>query len=44
MIGLPAGTRIWLSAGVTDRRKGFDGVAVQALSVLGKYPYAGHGF
>lgn len=24
MIGLPAGTRVWLAAGVTDMRKGFD--------------------
>jgi transposase len=23
-MGLPAGTRIWLAAGVTDMRKGFD--------------------
>ena len=26
MIALPAGTRIWLAAGVTDMRKGFDGL------------------
>ena len=25
MISLPAGTRIWLAAGVTDMRRGFDG-------------------
>jgi transposase len=33
MIGLPAGTRIWLAAGITDMRKGFDSLAVQALSM-----------
>ena len=44
MIGLPAGTRIWLSAGVTDMRKGFDGLAVQAQTVLGKDPFSGHVF
>ena len=27
MIALPAGTRIWLAAGVTDTRCGFDGLA-----------------
>jgi len=27
MIGLPAGTRVWLAAGVTDMRKGMDGLA-----------------
>ena len=27
MIALPSGTRIWLAAGATDMRKGFDGLA-----------------
>ena len=27
MIGLPAGTRVWIAAGHTDMRKGFDGLA-----------------
>ena len=27
MIGLPAGTRIWIVAGVTDMRRGFVGLA-----------------
>ncbi len=27
MIGLPAGTRIWLAAGATDMRRGFDGLS-----------------
>jgi transposase len=44
MIGLPAGTRVWLAAGVTDMRKGFDSVAMQAQSVLGKDPFSGHVF
>jgi transposase len=44
MIGLPAGTRIWLAAGATDMRKGFDSLAVQAQSVLGKNPFSGHVF
>ncbi len=39
MIGLPAGTRIWLAAGATDMRKGFDSLAVQAQTVLGKDPF-----
>ena len=29
MIALPAGTRVWLAAGVTDMRKGMDGLAAQ---------------
>jgi transposase len=44
MIGLPAGTRIWLAAGITDMRKGFDSLAVQAQTVLGKEPFSGHVF
>ncbi|WP_428310101.1 hypothetical protein [Hydrocarboniphaga sp.] len=27
MIGLPAGTQVWLAAGVTDMRRGMDGLA-----------------
>src|ERR1051326_8179921 len=44
MIGLPAGTRIWLAAGVTDMRKGFDSLAMLAQTVLGKDPFSGHVF
>ncbi|MEX3606726.1 MAG: IS66 family insertion sequence element accessory protein TnpB, partial [Burkholderia sp.] len=29
MISLPTGTRIWLAAGVTDRRSGFQRLAVK---------------
>ena len=35
MNGLPAGTRVWLAAGPTDMRKGFDSLAAQAQTVLG---------
>ena len=44
MIGLPAGTRVWLAAGVTDMRKGFDSLAAQAQTVLGQDPFSGHVF
>src|SRR5258708_29460001 len=44
MIGLPAGTRVWLAAGATDMRKGFDSLAAQAQTVLGQDPFAGHVF
>ena len=27
MIGLPSNTRVWIAAGHTDMRKGFDGLA-----------------
>jgi transposase len=29
MIGLPAGTRIWLAAGITDMRAGMNGLAAR---------------
>ena len=44
MNGLPAGTRVWLAAGATDMRKGFDSVAAQAQTVLGQDPFSGHVF
>jgi len=44
MIGLPAGTRVWLAAGVTDMRKGMDGLAAVAQTVLEQEPFAGHVF
>jgi len=44
MIGLPAGTRIWLVAGATDMRKGFDGLSATVQTVLGDDPFSGHLF
>ena len=42
MIPVPAQTRIWLAAGVTDMRKGFNGLAALAEKVLEQDPYSGH--
>jgi transposase len=44
MIGLPAGTRIWLAAGITDMRKGFDGLAALVQTQLAQDPFSGHVF
>lgn len=44
MIGLPAGTRVWLAAGVTDMRRGFDGLAALVQSTLTQDPFSGHVF
>ena len=44
MITLPTGTRIWVAAGVTDMRKGFDGLAAQVQSALSESPFCGHVF
>jgi transposase len=41
MIGLPAGTQIWLVAGATDMRKGFDGLSALVQSALSREPFSG---
>jgi len=44
MIPVPANTRVWLAAGVTDMRRGFTTLAAQAETVLKQDPFAGHMF
>ena len=44
MIGLPSGTRVWLAAGMTDMRRGFDGLASIAQEKLGADCFGGHVF
>ena len=44
MIGLPAGTRVWLVVGHTDMRKGFDGLAALVQTTLQRNPFEGHIF
>ena len=44
MIGLPTGTRIWLAAGVTDLRRGMDGLAALVQTALAGNVFAGHLF
>ena len=44
MIPVPANTRVWLAAGVTDMRRGFATLAAQAETVLKQDPFAGHMF
>jgi transposase len=41
MLGPPPGTRVFLACGVTDMRKGFDGLAAQVQTVLAQDPYGG---
>jgi transposase len=38
------GTRVWLAAGASDMRRGFDGLARQVQQVLGQDPFSGHLF
>ena len=44
MIALPAGIRVWIAAGVTDMRKGMDGLAALAQTTLAQNPFSGHVF
>jgi transposase len=41
---LPAGTKIWIAAGVTDLRRGFDGLSAQVQNTLQQQPFSGHVF
>ncbi len=44
MIPVPASTRVWLAAGVTDMRKGFAGLSALTETVLQRDHYSGHLF
>jgi transposase len=44
MIPAPIGARVWLAAGHTDMRKGFDGLALLVQETLKRDPHCGHLF
>jgi len=44
VIQLPTGTKIWIAAGVTDMRRGFDGLSGQVQTVLQQLPFSVHVF
>ena len=44
MIGVPLGARVWIAAGVTDMRKGMDGLAALVQTALGERPFSGDVF
>ena len=44
MIPVPTTTKIWLVAGPTDMRKGFNTLAAQVEKQVGLDPYSGHLF
>jgi transposase len=43
-IPIPSGARVWLAAGHTDMRKGFNGLALQVQELLRRDPHSGHVF
>jgi transposase len=44
MLSLPASVRIFLCLDVADMRRGFDGLAAMAASIVGEDPLSGHLF
>jgi transposase len=40
----PSNVHVWLACGLTDMRKGFDGLASLAQNHLGKDPFSGQLF
>ena len=44
MIPVPAGTHVWLAAGHTDMRKGFNGLSMLVQETLKRDPHCGHLF
>jgi len=44
MIAPPSGARIWLAAGVTDMRRGMNGLAALVQTTLAHDPFSGHVF
>lgn len=44
MIEFSSGTRIWIAAGVTDMRRGFQGLSAQVQLQLQRQPLSGHVF
>jgi transposase len=41
VITVPAGVKIYLACGVTDTRRGFDGLSIMAQDVLKQDPFSG---
>ncbi len=41
MIAPPSGVRVWLATGVTDMRRGMNGLALQVQEALHRDPHAG---
>ena len=44
MIPVPSNMRVWLAAGVTDMRRGFNTLAAQVQASLAEDPFSGHLF
>jgi len=43
-VGVSGNTRIWIAAGITDMRRGMDGLSSLVQSTLAENPFSGHVF
>ena len=43
-VGVSGNTRIWLASGITDMRRGMDGLSGLVQSALAENPFSGHIF
>ncbi len=41
MIPVPSGVRVWLATGVTDMRRGMNGLTLQVQEAMGRDPHGG---
>ena len=41
MIPIPSGVRMWIATGITDMRRGMNGLSLQVQEALGRDPHAG---
>lgn len=41
MIPVPPGVRVWIATGVTDMRRGMNGLSLQVQEAFGRDPFAG---
>src|SRR6476619_5152945 len=41
MIPIPSGVKVWIETGITDMRRGMNGLSLQVQEAFGRDPYAG---
>ena len=41
MIPIPSGVKVWIATGITDMRRGMNGLSLQVQEALGRDPHAG---
>ena len=41
MIPIPSGVKVWIATGITDMRRGMNGLSLQVQEAFGRDPHAG---